>query len=399
MSYPTNCLSAQQIENLANEDNSRLMGDAAYLTIRKSPYASTIPTGIIDNRSHEQRSVAIERGVASASAVRPNFQDDRLLCGTAGGVAKLGSTEFEFMLEGLRGRGPMICYKEARYAWPSTYAGLYKALQQTLVDITDWDIRAALHDLSGCKMTAKSATAFENLFVGDMFAVSTPYANQTPDGPLSFRGLEVTATHMREYLRCEPFDGDAEEGSAIFIAGQNQIQLLRDEADIRLDIQALTTGRYNMGEETISGYRFKGPYHAIKFGVDPLPLRANTLTAGQPNFIEPLVETAVTVGFGARVASAWLTAQYEVGFLIFKNSFRRLLPTEYKVPNFDFPAPISNDGLRFKWLDDADCNIFNDFGLHLFEINRAYKPENPHAVCPVLFKRCSADLNISACAA
>lgn len=397
MAYPNNCVTQSEIVDLANRDNSRLMGDAATYTIRKSPYASTIPTGTIDNRSILQRSIAIERALPSASLVRPAFVADELLCGTAGDQALLGSTEFEFQLEAIRGRGPMICYRQARTAWPSTYAGLYAALKQSLLDITASDIRITLHDLSGCKLTAVSGTAFENCFAGEMFAIGTPYPNLTPDGPISFRGLELAATHMRETLYAEPWDGDNDEGSALFIAGQNQIQLLRDEADIRDDIRALTTGRYAQGEQTITGYRFKGPYKGISFGVDPMPLRADTLTAGQPNFVEPLVATEVTVGTAGRPNDAWISAPYEVGFLIFKNSFKRLLPTEYKIAGFDFPAPIDNDGLKFKWLDDADCHLFNDYGLHLFTISRAFQPLQPHAVCPVLYARCTSDTGIVAC--
>lgn len=376
-----------------------LVGDAATWTIRKSPYANIISTGTIDNRSTLQRSIAIERAMPSESLVRPTFTPDGELCGTAGNVAQLGSTEFEFQLEGIRGRGPLICYRQARTAWPSTYAGLYAALKQSLMDITSSDIRITLHDLSGCKLSAVAGSAFEDVFVGEMFAVGTAYASVTPDSPISFRGLEIAATHMREYLYAEPFDGDADEGTAMFIAGQNQIQLLRDEADVRDDVRALTTGRYKMGEETISGYRFKGPYRAISFGVDPLPLRADTITAGQPNFVEPLVATDVTVGTGARVNPDWVEAAYEVGFLCFRNSFKRLLPTDYKIAGFDFPAPISNDGLKFKWLDDADCHLYNDFGLHIWEILRAFQPMNPHAICPVLYKRCTADMGLAACTA
>lgn len=398
MAYPNNCVSRAEIVDLANRDTSRLMGDASTYTIQKLPYASVIPSGVIDNRSVLQRSVAIERALPSASLVRPAFVADELLCGTAGDQASLGSTEFEFQLEGIRGRGPMICYRQARTAWPSTYAGLYQSLQQSLLDITGADIRIALHDLSGCKLSAVSATAFENCFAGEMFAIGTNYPNVTPDGPISFRGLELAATHMRETLYAEPWDGgDTDEGTALFIAGQNAIQLLRDEADIRDDTRALVTGKYAQGEETVTGYRFKGPYKGISFAIDPMPLRATSLTAGQPNFVEPLVARDVTVGTAGRPNSSWITATYEVGFLIFKNSFRRLVPEEYKVAGFDFPAPIDNEGLKFKWLDDADCHLFNDYGLHLFTINRAYKPEKPHAVCPVLYRRCSSDTGIVVC--
>ena len=66
------------------------------------------------------------------------------------------------------------------------------------------------------------------------------------------------------------------------IFGMDVIQGFRDELDIREDVRALTTGRYRMGEDTIKGYSFSGPYHGMAFGVDPMPLRASAQSSGVP---------------------------------------------------------------------------------------------------------------------
>jgi hypothetical protein len=46
---------------------------------------------------------------------------------------------------------------------------------------------------------------------------------------------------------------------------------------------------------------------------------------------------------------------------------------------------------------DNDCNQFGDFGWHLYEITRAYRPVRPHAVLPILFQRCDPYANPVPC--
>ena len=74
-----------------------------------------------------------------------------------------------------------------------------------------------------------------------------------------------------------------------------------------------------------------------------------------------------------------------------------MVPTYAKVAGWDFSEQLVNGGLRFKILDDADCNLFNDYGQHLYEIERAYQPIAPHAVTAVLYARCTNNLGLAAC--
>lgn len=398
MAYP-DCTTLQAVD-LANRDSNRLVGDANKFVIQKSPYLSAMGKGTMPNVSQVVRWVSFERALPAASLVRPVYVPDENLCGTAGGTDQVGSTEFQGQLKSLRGHGPLICFKTARTSWPQTYGNLVAMLKQGLVDQINADARAAFLDLGGTKATIASTQAFESIFTGAINAIGTTFPNYTPDARPSFRFIEMVATEMRERLGSKPWDGEGggDEGTGLVIFGQDQIQRFRDEADIREDVRAFVTGRYEMGKDTVQGYRFKGPYRGLMFGVDPYPLRANSLDgSGQPIFIEPLVATNVTVGVGGRPNSNWVSAQYEVGFVLFDNSFDRLTPEDYKVPGFNFPGPMSNDGLRFKLLNDASCHLFEDYGLHLYEMSRAYRPRNPQSACAVLFKRCSNDMSLIAC--
>jgi hypothetical protein len=193
---------------------------------------------------------------------------------------------------------------------------------------------------------------------------------------------------MREVLNVEPFMmAGVQEGVLKWIGSQETNQRFRDELNIGYDIRALTTGRYRMGEEVITGYGFSGPYHAIMHGTDSEPLRADSLTTGVPDLIEPTAPVATTTGYGDRPNPDWIEAAIEIGFLFGQNSFKRLVPSYAKVAGWDFSEQLVNGGLEFVILQDADCNLFRDFGQHLFEVERAYQPIHPEAACAVAYVR------------
>jgi hypothetical protein len=403
MAYPTDMITPSQVVDLANKDANRLVGPVAEFVVRREPYSNTVSAGTLPNVSTLVRSVVAERALPAASLARPVFVPDEQICGQAGGTTQVGTTEFQYQLKTLRERGPKVCVKTTRTAWASSYPAIINSLKEAIKEVTGADIRAQYLDSGGCKLVADSSGAFTDCFRGDVNAVGTLFPQRTPDSPVSFRGLEYVATFMRETLQVDPYDGEESEGGMLCIASQDSIQLFRDELDIREDIRALTTGRYALGEETITGYKFQGPYHGIGWGIDPRPLRAdvlNTQTVGgqtflSPVLLEPYIAVQVSTGFAARPNPAWIAAKYEFMFLIGKNGFRRLTPESYKIPGFDFSAPISNNGLQFRQLIDADANFWGDFGQHIYEIARAYKPEHPHVICAILYKRPSASLALT----
>jgi hypothetical protein len=417
MAYPNDCIPPQAVVDLANKDTNRLVGEVGKFELQSDPYMNLVGDGTLPNVSTVVRSVTAERALPGSSLVRPVFVNSEAACGMAGNVTQVGSTEFTFQLQTLRERGPKICVKTTRTAWPGSYAALLTSLKQSIREVNAADIRAVFLDSGGLKLVADSTATFSQAFSGDINAVGTNFANRTPDSPISFRALEYLATYMRETLGVDPYEGEGDEGSMMAVFGQDQIQNFRDEAEIKDDLRALTTGRYKMGEDTISGYRFKGPYHAIAFGIDRRPLRFSTMTAvangavdprtgivnntgatyNVPNLIEPYVPVATTKGVSARPNSNWTSAQYEIGFLVGYNGFKRLVPESYKTPGFDFQSPISNQGLKFKLLEDADCNFWGDFGQHMYEIERAFQPVHPHAIAAIAFKRCTGNLGLTTC--
>jgi hypothetical protein len=390
MAYPNDCLSPAVALDIANKDSLRIVGQVAMTIAQRSAYTDTIDGGTLENVSDVVRSITGEAAVPSASLTRPIFVPAANACGTGGGVDQTGTTEYQFQLMNLRGRGPKVCVKTTRTGFISSYTHALNSLKQMLVRLQNADIRANYYDNSGCKCIVDSTGTFAQDFAGDVNALSTAFPSRTPNAPITFRSLEVVMTYMRETLGVQPVDmAGVQEGVFKFIGSQFAIQSMRDELHIGQDTRALVQGGYDLGYETVRGYGWSGPYHGIVFGVDPEPLRGTTLAAGVLTLIEPGTAVATTTGFGYRPNASWVSATYEVGFLFGKSPFARLVPTYQRVPGWDFPAQIANGGLDFKILSDADCNFWEDFGQHRYEIERAYQPIHPHAVCAFMATRAS----------
>lgn len=409
VNYP-NCGAQIDATDFASRDVNRLIPGIAEWVGRKSPYADTIEGGELENLSESVRSVVSEQAMPAASMVRPGFINALNACGTLGGVDQVGSTEFIFSLLNYRGRGPKICVKTTRTAFKQSYIAAVNSMKRNLVLLTNADIRANYLDNGGCKLVCDSTGSFSQCFRGDVNALAQPWPNRTPDSPISFKGVEYTGTFMRETLGVEPFDSStSDDGVMKGIFSQEMCQNFRDELGVTQDIRALTTGRYQLGQKTIQGYTFSGPYHGIMLGVDPTPLRVSgfttqsvtyggaTFTALVPIFVEPFIQVTVTNGVGARPNPAWTSAAYEVGFLFGRESFKRLVPSKYRIEGFNFSPQITNGGLQFKQLIDAECNAWGDYGQHFYEIERAYQPMHPHAVTAMLYKRCSGALGLISC--
>lgn len=393
------CVTPDTVSDFANKDTSRLQGKVGEVLIRKSPYLNVLDGGTIENVSDTVRSVVQERAVVAASLVKPVFTADISMCGTRGGQDRVGSTEYSYALESLRGRGPRVCVKTSRTAFKGSYLQAQMSLEKAILQIMNSDVRSTLHLRSGVKYVCSSSRAFETSLTGDMQNIDVQFAQFNPDSPMSFNTLHKLGTFLSEEMIAEPFES---EGGTMFkvIAGADQIEHFRQELDIKADIRALAAGRYQLGDKAIEGYQFTGPYRGFAFGIDPQPLRSNGFNgSGDLTLIEPEIPVVTTKGVGARRNPDWTQAAFEVGFILASESFKRLTPEAYTGEGtFKFAPQMFMGELRWKNLEDNDCNEWQDFGQHLYQIQRAYQPVRPQNVIPFLYQRCRFANDLVHCA-
>ena len=385
------------VQDFASKDVNRIIGQIGRVLARKSPYVNSIDGGTLPNVSDVVRSVVEEMAVPAASLASPTFVNDTTLCGVGATPDQVGSTEYQFQLQTLRGAGPRVCVKQARTAFKGSYLQAQVSLEKTILQLINADIRYQYLIQSGIKYVVNSTQSFSANLTGDMQQINTQFAAILPDAPMNFKTLYRIGTFLREEMLAEPFA--TREGEFFQVmASADQIENFRNDADVKEDLIGLTTGSFKLGEESIAGYQFMG-YRGFAFGIDQQPLRATGFDgSGNLVLVNPIVSTAVTNGFAQRRNPAWVSAPYEVMFVIAGDAFKRLVPEQYVGEGtFKFAPQLSMGELEWTYFRDNDCNLYGDYGQHIYQISRAIQPIRPQNVCAIVYKRCPFDGNPLPC--
>ena len=391
------CIPLATVQNFASKDVNRIIGQIGRVLARKSPYINSIDGGTLPNVSDVVRSVVEEMAVPAASLAAPTFVNDTTLCGIGATPDQVGSTEYQFQLQTLRGAGPRVCVKQARTAFKGSYLQAQVSLEKTILQIINADIRYQYLVQSGIKYVVDSTAAFTSNLTGDMQQINTLFANKVPDAPMNFKTLYRIGTFLREEMLAEPFATKDGEFFQV-LASADQIENFRNDADVKEDLLYLSAGSFKLGEESISGYQFMG-YRGFAFGIDQQPLRATANVAGVLTLVNPIISTAVTNGFAQRRNPAWVSASYEVMFGVAGEAFKRLVPEQYVGEGtFRFAPQLAMGELEWTYFRDNDCNLYGDFGQHIYQIQRAIQPIRPQNVCAIVYKRCAFDGNPTPCA-
>jgi hypothetical protein len=379
------------VQNFASKDVNRIIGQIAKVLARKSPYINSIDGGTLPNVSDVVRSVVEEMAVPNASLAAPVFTPDINLCGVGATPDQVGSTEYQFQLATLRGAGPRVCVKQARTAFKGSYLQAQVSLEKTILQLINADIRYQYLIQSGVKYVVNSTQPFTSNLTGDMQVLGAQFAPVLPDSPLNFKTLYRIGTFLREEMLAEPFASKEGEFFQVMLSA-DAIEAIRNDADVKEDLLYLTAGSFKLGEDSIAGYQFMG-YRGFAFGIDQQPLRATGFDgSGNLVLVNPIVAQAVTNGFGQRRNPAWVSAPYEVGFVIAGEAFKRLVPEQYVGEGtFRWAPQLSMGELEWTYFRDNDCNLYGDFGQHIYQIQRAIQPIRPQNVVAILYKRCPFD--------
>jgi len=394
---PNDCIPLAAIQNFASKDVNRIIGQIGRVLARKSPYVNSIDGGTLPNVSDVVRSVVEEMAVPAASLASPTFVNDTTLCGIGATPDQVGSTEYQFQLQTLRGAGPRVCVKQARTAFKGSYLQAQVSLEKTILQLINADIRYQYLIQSGIKYVSNSTRSFSQNLTGDMQQINTQFAAILPDAPMNFKTLYRIGTFLREEMLAEPFASKDGEFFQV-LASADQIEVFRNDADVKEDLLYLSAGSFKLGEESISGYQFMG-YRGFAFGIDQQPLRATGFDgSGNLVLVNPIVSTAVTNGFAQRRNPAWVAAPYEVMFVIAGEAFKRLIPEQYVGEGtFKFAPQLAMGELEWTYFRDNDCNLYGDYGQHIYQISRAIQPIRPQNVCAIVYKRCPFDGVAAAC--
>lgn len=402
MPYPATCtLTASDYSDGITSQVSVLRNETIRYIALNDPYANLVEGGTTPNHMGEQiKTLVTNRMVTNQSLTTPAFSDTLDQCGTVGPKAEFGQTLFTATLQTLRGQGPTICLNQARFAVLDSYRIAEQNLKDSIKTLNAADIRSQLLNLSGVKVTLKSgATHLGQLITGGYNDISTAFSGGVPTSAVSHKFLVALANYTRDNLSPE-FFGDGAGQHFVFIASSDQIEVLRNEAGVKADLIALVQGNEKAAQDELKKYAFIDyPYRGIKLAIDQQPLRFNVVNgAGFPVLIEPLVRTVTDYGVENATNVNWVNADYEVGFLVSKGSFKRLVPERFLGEgSMKFDAQFVMGELDWHYVKDNVCNVWGDFGFHKYQLVRAFQPRRPHGVIPILYKRCAMDLGLASC--
>ena len=399
------CFTASAASDFATKDTQRVVGTIAKALAANSPFINVLKGGTFASGiSDEVRSVVQLQAASGDSLVNPVFTNDTDVCGTSGNQNLTSTVEYLYRLQTLRGRGPRICVKQGYAAFKGSYSMAEDSLAKLIVQYINADIKYALFSKSASKYNAAAGYAFSDMFTGgEQQNIGVNFAHVLPTGPLTFAALHKVARYAREALYAEMFGGEGNTQHFRFIGSSDIIDRFRNEVGVKDVLIGLTTGGYKLGEVSLSAYSWDAApaYRGIGFATDQTPLRFNSFNVdGTPAFIEPdvvVIDNVNKKGYRKR-NPAWLAALYEVGFLIGQNTFERQVPEKYVGEgSFRFAPQLHMGELSWHYQIDNDCNQFGDYGWHKFQISRAYRPVRPQHVIPIAYKRCDADLGLTAC--
>ncbi len=379
-----------------------LRNDLIRFIMQNDPYSNLVEGGTTPNNAGEQiKTLVTSRLVTNQSLTKPSFGSlENTSCGLIGPTAEFGQTEFITSLEVLRGKGPVVCVNQSRFAVLDAYRIAEQNLKDAIKTVNAADIRAELLTLSGVKAVLNTgATNLGQVLTGGYNQVSVNFLGGVPTAPVSYKFLVALSNYMRDNLSPE-FFGDGSGQYFVFISSSDQTESLRNDTNVKSDLQAFAKGSFSDAKNELMKYAFIDyPYRQIKLAIDQQPLRFNSVNgSGFPVFIEPLVRTVTDFGVQNLTNPAWVNANYEVGFLVSKGAFRRLVPERFVGEGtFKWEPQYIMGELMWTNYKDNQCNPWGDFGYHLYQIVRAFQARRPHGVIPILYKRCAIDLGLDAC--
>lgn len=393
-----NCIDIGEANDFLTKDQNRVSGRIARSLAINSPWINVIETGtFMAGVSDTQRSVVQEAIAPALSQCAPVW--GAFTCNRPPQTVCYGSTEYQYSPEQYFEKSCPLCLQ-------TSFSAFRNAIRMVEMSYTDhittlWNswIRAKLFTLSATKVVADStATSFDQI-VARGFATNFP-AGRTPDSQITFRFLKFLANYLTHSLLAgSEFQwGSGMDRSFRFISDMQTVDSMRNQADVRGDLRFIAAGCCNE-KGALQDYMWAGPYQGISFGVDQSIIRVSGVRPdGTVCCVEPFLSEAATLGTKRVVNPAWLSAPYQISFLMAKGSFIREIPEEFLGEGLT-KFERQNWGGKITWhnvLDNCD-NITGNKGFHYWNLAAAIRPERPEFVIPILHVRCADSFCLTPC--
>jgi hypothetical protein len=392
-----NCtLDPSAYANAIATQNPKIQLAVAEHLVLNDPYANLLPTGTVEaNIGENIVTVTNTRAVTNESLTRPVFGDLSASCGSTGNTAEWGQESYTTSLKLLRGQSQPICVNKNRFTVMGSLKSAVDQMKMAITQVYSADTRANIVDRAGTKAVLRSGDgSVAQTLTGGEYQSAVAWRGGVPTQQLTFAYLKALSDFAR-YTYQPSMYGNGADSHAVFVGSSEIVDVLRNEADVNNVLSVTTQGSFKDGKESLWNYAWIDVnFRGIKMAIDPKPLRFNTVDgSGAPVFIEPYVKTAMDYGHANLTNPAWLSAQYEIGILHYKDAFKRLVPSKYTGEGEAKFAQQSFGGeLQWHYQIDSQCNVWGDFGFFKYQIARAFQDVAPWTSVPIAYRRCSGSL-------
>lgn len=402
-SAPDGCVnSPAQWNDMLHTQESLIREQIMQDFAKERPYVNTIAgdTWNWSGAGEDIRTLVQNRVATAWSRTIPQFDRATTLCNGRPEKDQIGQTEYVTRMETLMGESPDVCVRQAVHGVMGSLNAAYDAMKTACGELIDYDVRAQYLIRSGAKYVANSTLSRDLRFSGGRKVVGAEFnTTVAPDSPMTYKGLINLIQYSKNVLGSKLF-GSGVDQHALVIAGFEQVEKFRNEALVNSAILAQTQGGYADGNNAIKAYQWTDIQHrGARLGVDDEPLRFNDWgPEGLPDLISPTVTVASDTGVDAAPNPDWLSAQYEVGFVVFQDAFKRVVPSRYTGEGqWKFAPQFTMGELTWHNVKDNNCNIRGDTGFFYYEVTRAIQAWNPHNVVAFAYKRCALDDDLEPC--
>lgn len=371
--------------------------------IAESPWANVFEGGTV--APHEGETITTQmpgRPILNKNMTRPEFTAKTSLCNTVGSQAAFGSEQYTATLAGDRGSSPWFCIHENFHKLDRELSAHVNGLKKMLKEYMEADARNNLLTNSGHKYVANTSLGMSERITGDEYSVAVNFAGLMPNARITIREVVRVMIELQQNSRLTPFMSPS-SGTNVRLVGSAELgEALRNETTNLSETTSLVEGG---DSDTVAGfkkYKWKWRYRGIEFGEDNVPLRFNSVDGnGFPQFIAPYEVKIGNEGEHWVTNSEWKTAAFEVAFLVWKGTFKRLVPENFvrDTSGVVWPELAASAMAELIWsnIQDNTLNAYGDRGRFLWQILRAWQPDMPWACCPMLTKRCQPSDGLTAC--
>lgn len=397
-----------QVLDFAAKNDSKIMYAITRGRMQKDPWATIFESGTWTRGEAESHTVVIGQDAAPADPtemVMPTFTDVASTCGTFPEQDSVGNIEYTYKLQRLKGAGPTVCLWQGIDKYKESYKQAATSLANLVIDKTNADSRNIALQLSGLKATVNNEVNFYDTINGNVNALATPFkANLEPNTTPTLAYVKRLGQFMTTDLGVPQFEADTDsKGAGVpanikVIAGEELLEQFRIEADVSATAGFLTNGAFNVGKVQLLSYVWEGPFRGIGIAKENRPIRLDTWPANgvitKANIVPP--ELPAAGGNGGQISvpnPLYWVAPFEIFFLIGgKGAFVREVLKESGTitlgsEKWAFPDQYTSGELQF-FVPQGQCDAFKEIGFHTYQIVRAVRPQHPHYVMPIAFKRC-----------